>query len=217
MQRSVLAVMIATGLAAMAAPETSDAQSFDCAKAGTAIEKQICDDPNLGLMDSELGSVYGSLAKSLSGEAQSELRANERAWIQKRNACDTQSDCVTKAYVQRLTQLSKQHGLFMGWSGDFESWADIQLSIVERDSSSYDISLSGAAQNWTCSGTLTARLSKDDNSLTVSHDGATVTIQSAGTGVWVPDGIDAIARSKGFCGALAPSLSGFFAHTASGD
>ncbi|MEM8957933.1 MAG: lysozyme inhibitor LprI family protein [Pseudomonadota bacterium] len=217
MQRSVLAVMAATGIAAMAAPETSEAQSFDCAKAATAIEKQICNDPNLGLMDSELGSVYGALRSSLAGESQAELRASERAWVQERNACDPQSDCATQAYAQRLHALSKKYGVFTGWSGTFQSWADVQFSITDTDGSSYEIAVSGAGQNWQCSGTFAASQSADGSTLTVSGDSGDVAIETAGTGLWVPAGIDAIAESKGFCGASAPSLSGFYVRSSSAD
>ncbi|MEO1020637.1 MAG: hypothetical protein AAFY56_23575, partial [Pseudomonadota bacterium] len=47
MLRTVPGLLAATGLAMLALSGPIAAQSFDCAKAGTAIEKKICSDPNL--------------------------------------------------------------------------------------------------------------------------------------------------------------------------
>ncbi len=214
MYRPILVIFGATALTAMAAPETVYAQSFDCAKASTAVEKQICNDPDLGLMDTELGSVYGALRKSLSGDARSALRDSQRAWMRQRNACDAQSDCVTEAYVQRLRELDRDYDVFAGWSGDFTSWADLQLSPTDQGGGAYAVSVSGAGQNWTCDGTLSAALSDDGTALVVSHRGDSVRVQAAGTGLSVPAALDAVIASNGLCGASAPSFAGFFARTA---
>lgn len=114
MRKPVLAIMAVSGAAAFAAPDLSYAQSFDCTKARTAIEKRICDDPNLGLMDAELGSVYGTLRNSLGADTEAALRTSERAWVEQRNACDAQGNCLADAYAKRLGQLAKDYGVFPG-------------------------------------------------------------------------------------------------------
>ncbi len=219
MHRPILAVVATTALAALAAPETVLAQSFDCAKASTPVEKQICADPNLGLMDSELGSVYGKLMRSLGEEAASTLRKGERAWLHQRDACDTRTtECVTDLYAQRLRQLDEDHGVFAGWVGDFASAANLQISTSNPEGGrAYEMSISGAGQDWTCDGTLSASVNDDGTALIITQDQETVRIQAAGTGLLVPVDMVGVIEAEGFCGASAPRFSGFFARTSSED
>lgn len=212
-----LSVLTALGLLLVSIPDRSDAQSFDCTKARTSIEKQICDDPNLGLMDEEVGSIYGELKRSLTTQAFSKLKASQRAWITQRDSCDTQSDCLSMAYAERLGQLSKDYSVFPGWSGDFTNWADIQLSITKVETGGYKISLIGAGQNWDCSGKFTATQNTGGQGLSAGDATDIIKIQSAGSGLWVPAAFDAYAKGKGDCGAAAPGLSGFFRRVADQD
>lgn len=97
--------------------------------------------------------------------------------------------------------------------GAFESGANIQFSIAAIDYDFDDITVSGAGQNGTCSGTLTATPSDAGETLMVFHVIDSVSVQVAGTGLWVPTGIDAFIKDKGICGANAPSAAGFFVRT----
>ncbi|MEM0950463.1 MAG: lysozyme inhibitor LprI family protein [Pseudomonadota bacterium] len=214
MLRTVPGLLAATGLAMVALSDPSAAQSFDCAKAGTAIEKKICSDPNLGRLDSELGKVYATLQGSLSAEAKADLRTSERAWVHQRNSCDTQSDCLTNAYVQRLGELDGDYSVFTGWNGTFQNWAGLQISGSNKDTQdqrNYNLTISGAGQNWTCNGTLSARVNDDGTALVVGQGDEAASFQEAGTGFWVPSSFDTIVAQNGFCGAGAPSFEGFFA------
>ncbi|MEO1191036.1 MAG: lysozyme inhibitor LprI family protein [Pseudomonadota bacterium] len=214
--KPALSLLGLVALAVWAMPDSAEAQSFDCAKAGTAVEKQICDDPNIGQMDEELSKVYGALRKSLSSTAKTALRDSQRQWLHHRNACDTSGDCVTRAYVQRLRHLDHAYDVFTGWNGTFESWAEVDIaSSNERSQNArvYTLTISGAGQNWTCDGSFPARLNNAGTALVVHHQQQTLRIDAAGTGLWVPSGIDAVIQAKGLCGASAPSFSGFFART----
>lgn len=219
MLRPIVAAVLATALTPIAALSVSHAQSFDCTKASTAVETLICADPNLSLMDTELGRVYGNLMQSISNGAQKTLRDGQRAWLNQRNTCETRgSECVEGLYEQRLRQLDADYDVFTGWAGEFSSAANLQISATNTDDGrTYEIALSGAGQNWTCDGSLSARVNDDGTALVVNKDDEIVQIQAAGTGLLVPDDMDGIVASEGFCGAEAPAFEGFFARTSTQD
>jgi uncharacterized protein len=80
--------------AALAAP----AASFDCAKAGTAAEKAICQDARLSELDRALGEAY---AARLAREAG--VRQQQRAWLKARDAgCGGDRACLTAFLRARL-------------------------------------------------------------------------------------------------------------------
>lgn len=212
-----LSVLTALGLLLVSVPDRSDAQSFDCTKAQTSVEKQICDDPNLGLMDEEVGSIYGELQQSLTTQEFSKLKVSQRAWIAQRDSCTTQGDCLSKAYAERLGQLSRDFSVFPGWAGDFTNWADIQLSITKAETGGYKISLTGVGQNWDCSGAFLATPNTVGQGLSVADATDIIKIQPAGSGLWVPAAFDAFVKGQGDCGASAPGLSGFFQRVADQD
>lgn len=78
-----------------------DRPSFDCAKAGSAVERMICGDyeSELRALDRELAEAFVLLRES--GKVTLE---SQRAWLRSRNAC-TDSDCIEQAYEARLEQL----------------------------------------------------------------------------------------------------------------
>src|SRR4051812_45739507 len=82
---------------------TAHATSFDCSKAGSFVEHQICADPTLSSLDEDLANVYRQVqATSPRPDA---LRAAQRAWLKEvRNAC-TDVQCLTQAYRARLDDL----------------------------------------------------------------------------------------------------------------
>lgn len=77
--------------------------SFDCARAGTAIEHAICNSAPLAERDRELASLYKeSLASGASPDA---IRVRQRAWLQERDACGASQACLTRAMDQRIAEL----------------------------------------------------------------------------------------------------------------
>lgn len=58
--------------------------SFDCAKAGTSVERLLCDDKELMLSDSILGRVYDA-ARLANPDAKDRIREGQRMWIAERD------------------------------------------------------------------------------------------------------------------------------------
>lgn len=81
------------------------AQSFDCAKASTRVERMICDNPRLGELDSELAEAYQTaLRDSPWASANRRIRAEQKEWIARRDRCGNPG-CVRRLYQMRLGQL----------------------------------------------------------------------------------------------------------------
>ncbi|BBL73695.1 lysozyme inhibitor LprI family protein [Methylomagnum ishizawai] len=97
--QSILAVAITIMLA-----NTSIAASFDCVKAGTQVEKLICNHSQLSALDEQLSEIYRTnLAKS--GNSAS-LTQDQRSWLKtQRNSC-ANIDCLKQAYTQRIGVLN---------------------------------------------------------------------------------------------------------------
>lgn len=78
-----------------------DRPSFDCAKAANAAERTICADyeSELRALDRELAEAFALLRES--GKI---TRESQLAWLRNRNLC-TDSECIQRAYQQRLEQL----------------------------------------------------------------------------------------------------------------
>lgn len=91
----------------------SHAQSFDCGKAQSAIEKAICASPALIAQDTALAASYRQALTDLNGDPTklNDLRQQQRRWLADRNkSCvDTHpvrlSACLTTSYHTRLEAL----------------------------------------------------------------------------------------------------------------
>ena len=79
--------------------------SFDCAKAGTAVEKTICGDAELSSLDEHLSRYY-AVALEQAGAGAACLKGDQRSWVKTiRNPCGADAQCLTAAYLQRLAAL----------------------------------------------------------------------------------------------------------------
>jgi uncharacterized protein len=84
------------------------AQSFNCAKASTQVERMICDNPRLGELDSELAEAYQiALRDSPWASANRRIRAEQKAWIARRDRCRNPG-CVRRMYQMRLGKLHSE-------------------------------------------------------------------------------------------------------------
>ena len=82
----------------------AQAASFDCAKAGTPVEKMICGNSRLSELDEHLGRYYGA-ARAALGRAQTCLATTQRDWLRGvRNPC-RDAACLERAYLARLAEL----------------------------------------------------------------------------------------------------------------
>ena len=91
---------------ANAAQEAADAQpSFDCAKAASTVEREICGEyaSDLRVADRDIAILY-KRAKSIDAS----VIASQRAWLKQRNLCgvaEYPADCIRKSYGDRKGQL----------------------------------------------------------------------------------------------------------------
>ncbi len=131
-----LAALLA-GLLLAAAPAAAESgPSFDCAKAASKVERQICDDWMLSSYDRSLAELYKGLRAELDSKGQETLKAEQRAWLkQERNACETakataetdaegaRAACLYTAYEGRLLVLAQQLELVLDGSNPGEGWS----------------------------------------------------------------------------------------------
>ncbi len=93
----IFAVMLLTA-------NTSCAASYDCAKAGTKVEKMICADAELSKLDDNLSAAYSKALKESSDP--STLKQQQRGWMKERNKC-VNSECVKTKCQDRIASLAK--------------------------------------------------------------------------------------------------------------
>jgi uncharacterized protein len=83
---------------------SAEGASFPCDKAQSRIEKAICADAAVSVLDEHLGRYYAA-ARSALGDAASCLAADQKQWLSTvRNACADPA-CLKKAYLERLGEL----------------------------------------------------------------------------------------------------------------
>ncbi|MGK8709160.1 lysozyme inhibitor LprI family protein [Metapseudomonas otitidis] len=77
--------------------------SFDCAKASTYAEKEVCSDVLLSNLDDALASNYQSMLGADIGGSVKSLKAEQRAWLVERDKC-TSRDCLVASYKKRVNE-----------------------------------------------------------------------------------------------------------------
>jgi uncharacterized protein len=102
---ALIAVWAALAATALAKP------SFDCAEARTSAEQEICKLPELQWFDRQLARLY-RLARGQAGAARDELQAEQRRFIEHRDACGARYDCLIDVYKRRLAALSPRVNVY---------------------------------------------------------------------------------------------------------
>jgi uncharacterized protein YecT (DUF1311 family) len=98
------------------------AASFDCAKAGTNVERLICETPELSKLDDELAAAYKTVLAD-PARADEEKRAQNQ-WLKERNRCQD-AGCVEVAYQRRIASITAAEPLAAskdaayGFKGEF--------------------------------------------------------------------------------------------------
>jgi len=82
------------------------AANFDCAKAGTRIEKMICADAELSKLDEELSAAYKTVLQDKT-KAKAVKQA-QKQWMKERNGC-VDGACVKRIYEARLLSITVTH------------------------------------------------------------------------------------------------------------
>lgn len=128
-----LVLLVAAG--AFAPASAQEGPSFDCAKASTVVEHQICDSAPLSRYDLWIGMIYSDLRTRLDSDGQETLKEEQRDWLkEERNACadatpsiegataeGARYSCLFGAYVERAVVLALELEELLGssdeWSG----------------------------------------------------------------------------------------------------
>ncbi|UWU93326.1 tetratricopeptide repeat protein [Bradyrhizobium sp. CB1015] len=78
--------------------------SFDCATAKREVEKVICADPQLGVLDRRIAEAYGRVLKSASKRSADSLRKSQREFLTTRDASFRRPDYDLKKVMQERLQ-----------------------------------------------------------------------------------------------------------------
>jgi len=98
-------ILLPTLLFSVCISNVSCAASFDCTKAGTSVEKLICNNETISKQDEDLAKTYKNALDSTTKK--DELKKQQIAWLKIRNVCKDET-CVTQSYQNRILELSSQ-------------------------------------------------------------------------------------------------------------
>ena len=87
------------------------AASFDCQKAGSDVEKLICDESlsNLSQIDDEMAQAYRNALQQASDKDKEVVKSEQRRWLAEVRHCKT-IKCLEILYLPRITQLRDGRG-----------------------------------------------------------------------------------------------------------
>ncbi|OQX11307.1 MAG: hypothetical protein BWK76_19345 [Desulfobulbaceae bacterium A2] len=112
---------------------TVHAAGFDCSKAVTDMERQICADPMLAAMDELLAQVYAQALEA--SPDRKELVKGQKAWLAIRNSC-RDTACLQAAYETRISDLAcTETGSARGFlrcSSVRLKFAEDELALLEK-------------------------------------------------------------------------------------
>ena len=66
----------------------ASAAGFDCKRAKSLVEKQICGVPELSRLDGEVAVLYTRTLAALAKDGATSLRAEQRGWLREREECE---------------------------------------------------------------------------------------------------------------------------------
>lgn len=89
---------------------TKPIASYNCAKAGTVVEKTICGSVGLAAYDKSVSETYKKIrayyrSKSNTGKYLKELKKNQMEWLKKRNSCGNDEKCLEKSMAKRISNM----------------------------------------------------------------------------------------------------------------
>ena len=96
--------------AALAVPlAPAKAASFNCAHAILAAEEAICGNENLSRLDEQTAGMYFIIVGSGAPKATvNQVKASQRKFIEQRNACGTNINCLVDAYTSQIMFLKNE-------------------------------------------------------------------------------------------------------------
>jgi uncharacterized protein len=103
---ALAALALATLLIAPA--KAANIQTTDCAvDLGTAAERAICKSQRLQILDAKITEVYAGLMTSrrVPSDAKARVRDSQYQFLERRNACGADRDCLEEVMGRRLTRI----------------------------------------------------------------------------------------------------------------
>lgn len=82
--------------------------SYDCKVHYKDAEVTICNNPELSMLDNELNRVYMQASKGQSSRQRQALVSAQRQWLEVRNNCTTDVQCLAMQYRTRIKELGSQ-------------------------------------------------------------------------------------------------------------
>jgi uncharacterized protein len=93
--------------------------SFDCAKAQSWAEKQICGDDKLAALDAWLSPLFNQVVQRVAAKDADALKAQRKAWFKARNDCKAEADgnaCLGQRYQEFIGDLEHRLAAVVGGS-----------------------------------------------------------------------------------------------------
>lgn len=76
--------------------------SFDCARAGTPTEFAVCGAEELWVLDKAMANLYFLYKRNTNTSRGVEFLESQRTWLQRRDECGANPDCLAERYSSRL-------------------------------------------------------------------------------------------------------------------
>lgn len=112
--RALINIVVAIA-AGFAASQVEAQPSFNCDKAVSAAEKEVCRVPDLQWYDRQLARLYDVARKEPTAN-QNALLAEQRNFIARREACRADLECLVKSYELRLAELAPKVNVFQAYA-----------------------------------------------------------------------------------------------------
>jgi uncharacterized protein YecT (DUF1311 family) len=80
-------------------PPAPTPPSFDCSRAATVVEKEICANPDFSNLDSRIAALLAQALTIVSARDAEALRGDQRAWLKDRDDCGSRGHGNPPAYA----------------------------------------------------------------------------------------------------------------------
>ena len=80
-------------------PPAPTPPSFDCSRAATVVEKEICGNPEFSNLDSRIAALSAQALTIVSARDAEALRGDQRAWLKDRDDCGSHGHGNPPAYA----------------------------------------------------------------------------------------------------------------------
>ena len=114
----LLLLLLALAFFPASARAADTGPSFDCGRAATRVEHEICRKPYLADYDRQIAALYAQALGALDAEDADQLRGDQRAWLKVRDDCNYQTPanphvttdvegCLAGVLMFRVNELQK--------------------------------------------------------------------------------------------------------------